>query len=165
MLINIRLGVLDEMISVGSPIPDFELIDQNGQRLASTDLVGTKSVLYFYPKDFTPGCTTQADEFSVNYPKFKKNGIRVIGLSPDDDASHKKFCAKMNIPYTLLADTEHRVAEKFGVWGLKKFMGRQYMGVNRTTFLLDDAGTIVRIFEKVKPTGHANMVLEFFENL
>ncbi len=152
------------MIPVGSKLPDFELIDQNGKTVSSADMIGTKLVLYFYPKDFTPGCTIEADEFATNHSEFKRFEITVIGLSPDDQTSHKKFCAKMDIPYTLLADTEHHVAEKFGVWGQKKFMGRQYMGVSRTTFLADERGVIVKIFEKVKPRGHAGEVLEFFIN-
>lgn len=153
------------MLSVGAMLPDFELADQDDKIVSSADLVGTKLVLYFYPKDFTPGCTTEADEFTTNHAQFKKNKISIIGLSPDAESSHKKFCAKMGIPYTLLADKDHSVAAKFGVWGQKKFMGREYMGVNRTTFLVDKQGVIIKIFEKVKPSGHAKQVLEYFASI
>ena len=151
------------MLTVGARIPKFELLDQDGKYVSSSELVGTRCVFYFYPKDFTPGCTTEADEFSKIYKDFKKNDIRIIGLSPDNDSSHKKFCTKMSIPYTLLADTEHSVSELFGVWSLKKFMGREYMGVNRSTFLCDKKGIIIQIYEKVKPAGHAALVLEYFK--
>lgn len=154
---------IPKLIAKGSKMPKFELKDQDGNAFKSSDLAGTKSVIYFYPKDFTPGCTVEADEFTSKHATFKKRKIRVIGLSPDDSESHKKFCTKKEIPYMLLADTDHVVAEKFGVWGMKKFMGKSYMGVNRSTFLTNEDGTILEVFEKVKPLGHADQVLEFFE--
>lgn len=151
------------MVSVGRKLPAFKLPDQDGRMVASSDLLGQRCVIYFYPKDFTPGCTRQADEFTTHHKEFEKRKIAIVGISPDDEASHKKFCAKMGIPYALLADKDHAVASKFGVWGKKKFMGREYMGVNRTTFLADAGGAVVRIFEKVKPAGHAKEVLAHFE--
>lgn len=152
------------MIKEGSALPKFELKDSNGDVIKSTDLKGKKLAIYFYPKDFTPGCTTEADEFSKDYSKFKKSGIEVIGISPDDVDSHKKFCEKMGIPYPLLADTDKKVSKQFGVWGKKNFMGREYMGVMRSTFLVDEKGNIFKVFPKVKPAGHSKEVLECFKN-
>ena len=152
------------MISEGETVPKFELEDSDGNKIKSTDLKGKKHVIYFYPKDFTPGCTTEADEFSKDYNKFKKSGIEIVGISPDDANSHKKFCEKMGIKYVLLADTNKEVSKKFGVWGKKKFMGREYMGVMRSTFLVDEKGKIFKVFPKVKPAGHSKEVLESFTN-
>jgi len=150
------------MVKEGDVVPKFELEDSNGNKVKSTDYKGKKHVIYFYPKDFTPGCTIEADEFSKNYNKFKKAGIDIVGISKDDVDSHKKFCEKMKIPFVLLADTKTEVAKKFGVWGKKKFMGREYMGVVRSTFLVDEKGKIIKAFPKVKAAGHANEVLEIF---
>lgn len=152
------------MISEGESVPSFELLDANGKKVKITDFKGKKVAIYFYPKDFTPGCTTEADEFSKDYNKFKKEGIEIIGISPDDVESHKKFVEKMGIPYPLLADSEKEVSKKFGVWGKKSFMGREYMGVNRSTFLVNEKGKVVKIFPKVKPAGHSKEVLESFKN-
>ncbi len=152
------------MISEGDLVPKFELEDSDGNKVKSTDFKGKKHVIYFYPKDFTPGCTTEADEFSRDYKKFKKSGIDILGISPDDVDSHKKFCKKMGIPYTLLADTNKEVSKKFGVWGKKKFMGREYMGIVRSTFLVNEKGKIFKVYPKVKAAGHAKQVLEDFTN-
>ncbi len=152
------------MISEGDLVPKFELEDSDGNKVKSTDFKGKKHVIYFYPKDFTPGCTTEADEFSRDYKKFKKSGIDVLGISPDDVDSHKKFCKKMGIPYTLLADTNKEVSKKFGVWGKKKFMGREYMGIVRSTFLVNEKGKIFKVYPKVKAAGHAKQVLDDFTN-
>ena len=152
------------MISEGDLVPKFELEDSDGNKVKSTDFKGKKHVIYFYPKDFTPGCTTEADEFSRDYKKFKKSGIDVLGISPDDVDSHKKFCKKMGIPYTLLADTNKEVSKKFGVWGKKQFMGREYMGIVRSTFLVNEKGKIFKVYPKVKAAGHSKQVLDDFTN-
>lgn len=153
------------MIEEGQTVPKFEASDANGNNVKSSDFKGKKLVIYFYPKDFTPGCTTEADEFSKDYSKFQKESIEVIGISPDDVDSHKKFCEKMGIKFPLLADTDKEISQSFGVWGKKKFMGREYMGVNRSTFLVNEKGGIFKIFPKVKPAGHSKEVLEEFSKI
>lgn len=148
----------------GSAAPAFNSTDADGNVVRLKDLRGQKVALYFYPKDDTPGCTKEACSFRDSFGEFKKRGITVLGVSPDSEASHKKFAAKYNLPFTLLADKDHAIADAYGVYGEKKFMGRTYMGVNRTTFLIDEKGKIKKIFEKVKPDEHASEVLEAFEN-
>ena len=150
------------MIEEGSSVPRFAINDAEGNKVKSTDFKGKKHVIYFYPKDFTPGCSTQADEFSAEYKKFQNNEIEIIGISPDDENSHKKFCTKMKIKYILLSDIEKVVSNAFGVWGMKKFMGREYMGVTRSSFLVNEEGKIFKIYPKVKAKGHAKQVLEDF---
>ena len=151
------------MISEGESVPKFELEDADGKLVKSSQLKGGQFVVYFYPRDFTPGCTTEAVEFSKDYSKFKKAGIEIVGISKDDVKSHRKFCDKMNIPYILLADVDTDVCKKFGVWGKKKFMGREFMGINRSTFLVNEEGKIFKVFPKVKPAGHSNEVLDCFK--
>jgi peroxiredoxin Q/BCP len=146
----------------GTTAPAFKTTDQNGESVSLKDLRGQKVVLYFYPKDDTPGCTKEACSFRDAYSKFKKQKITVLGVSPDKETAHKKFETKYQLPFTLLADTDHSIAEAYGVWGEKKFMGRTYMGVHRTTFLIDEKGKIKKVFEKVKPEDHASEVLEAF---
>lgn len=150
------------MITEGEDVPRFELQDADGNLVRSADLAGRRYVIYFYPKDFTPGCTTEADEFVREYDRFKEAGIEVIGISPDDVKSHRKFCDKMGIRFPLLADTDRQVSMNFGVWGKKKFMGREYMGVIRSTFLVDELGKIFKVFPKVRPAGHARQVMDIF---
>jgi peroxiredoxin Q/BCP len=152
------------VLEAGDQVPEFSLKDSEGKTIKRSDFKGKKYVVYFYPKDFTPGCTTEAAEFASDYKKFKNAGIEIIGISPDDEESHKKFGEKMKVPFILLADTDTEVAKKFGVWGKKQFMGREYMGVNRTTFLIDDKGKILKVFEKVKPVGHSEEVFDAFKN-
>lgn len=148
-------------LSEGSLAPDFTMKDKDGKAMKLSELRGKKSVVvYFYPKDFTPGCTMEATEFSSDYRKFREAGIEIVGISPDDEESHQKFRTKMGMPYPLVADSENELAKKYGVYGLKSFMGREYMGVNRSTFLVDKTGKIVRIFKKVKPAGHSQEVLD-----
>ena len=150
------------MLKEGSTAPAFKTKDAKGETVSLKDFRGQKVVLYFYPKDDTPGCTKEACSFRDAFSQFKKRGIAVLGVSPDSEASHKKFETKYKLPFTLLADTDRSIAETYGVWGEKKFMGRTYMGVNRTTFLIDEKGKIKKIFEKVKPEDHASEVLEAF---
>lgn len=150
-------------LAEGSVAPDFTMRDSVGKEMKLSELRGKKNVVvYFYPKDFTPGCTMEATEFSRDYRKFKDAGIEIVGISPDDEKSHQKFRDKMGMPYPLVADTENEVSKNYGVYGLKSFMGREYMGVNRSTFLVDKEGKIVRIFKKVKPAGHSQEVLDAF---
>jgi thioredoxin-dependent peroxiredoxin len=152
------------MLKEGSAAPQFSTTDANGDTVSLKDLRGEKVVLYFYPKDDTPGCTKEACSFRDAFSKFKKRGIRVLGVSPDSENSHKKFTAKYKLPFTLLADTDHSIADAYGAYGQKKFMGRTYMGVLRSTFLIDEKGKIKKIFSKVKPDEHADQVLEAFES-
>lgn len=152
------------MIGEGESVPLFELQDADGKTVRSSDFAGKRHVIYFYPRDFTPGCTREADEFAQNYDRFRESGIEVIGISPDDVVSHRKFCNKMGIRFPLLADTERQVSKKFGVWTKKKFMGREYMGVARSTFLVGEDGKIFKVFARVKPAGHSEQVLKVFQN-
>jgi len=151
------------MLKEGSAAPNFTAKTANGETVKLKDLRGRKVVLYFYPKDDTPGCTKEACSFRDDFSAFEKNGIEVLGVSPDSEASHKKFAAKYKLPFTLLADPDHAIADTYGVWGEKKFMGRTYMGVKRMTFLIDEKGKLKKVFEKVKPEEHAREVLEAFE--
>jgi len=140
---------------VGKPAPAFTLDTDTGERLSLRDLKGKPVVLYFYPKDDTSGCTAEACEFRDAFPRFDKSKAVILGVSPDQVKSHQKFKAKYELPFTLLADTDHAVAEQYGVWKEKSMYGRKYMGVERTTFIIDAAGKMAKIFEKVKPQGHA----------
>ena len=147
----------------GSVAPNFAAKDANGETVRLKDLRGQKVVLYFYPKDDTPGCTKEACSFRDAFADFKKRDIKVLGVSIDSEASHKKFAAKYKLPFTLLADPDHSIAEAYGVYGEKKFMGRTYLGVKRVTFLIDEKGKVKKVFDKVKPEEHARDVLEAFE--
>jgi peroxiredoxin Q/BCP len=148
-------------IAEGNIAPDFTMRYKEGKTIKLSELRGKKSVVvYFYPKDFTSGCSTEATEFSRDYKKFKDAGIEIVGISPDDEGSHQKFREKMGMPYPLVADTENGVSKKYGVYGLKSFMGREYMGVSRSTFLVDKSGKIVKVYRKVKPAGHSQEVLQ-----
>ncbi len=152
-------GVLKE----GDKAPDFTVRDGEGKTVKLKDFRGKKVVLYFYPKDDTPGCTREACAFRDAFGKFKRRGIEVLGVSLDSEASHKKFAAKFDLPFRLLADTDKAISEAYSTYGEKKFMGRKYMGNHRMTFLIDEKGKIKRIFDKVKPDEHAEEVLEAFE--
>ena len=151
------------MLKEGTIAPNFTAKDANGATVRLKDQRGQKVVLYFYPKDDTPGCTKEACSFRDAFADFKKRGIEVLGVSVDSEASHKKFTAKYKLPFTLLADSDHAIADAYGVYGEKKFMGRTYMGVKRITFLIDEKGKIKKVFEKVKPEEHARDVLAAFE--
>ena len=150
------------MLKEGGRAPAFSTTDGDGNKVSLKDYRGKKVVLYFYPKDDTPGCTKEACSFRDAFSDFKKRGIDVLGVSPDNEASHKKFAAKFKLPFTLLTDPDHKIADSYGVYGEKKFMGRTYMGVMRTTFLIDEQGKIKKIFAKVKPDEHAQEVLDAF---
>jgi thioredoxin-dependent peroxiredoxin len=147
------------MIAEGQEAPDFELTSDAGETVKLSDLRGKPVVLYFYPKDDTPGCTTQACGIRDAYGEFERAGAVVLGVSPDDERSHVKFRSKYELPFTLLADTEHAVAEQYGVWGEKKYMGKKYMGISRSTFVIDEDGKVKKVFEKVTPATHADDVL------
>lgn len=146
-------------VAEGTKAPEFELKDNQGKVHKLSDYLGKTVVVYFYPKDDTTGCTTEACSFRDSYAEFKKAGVPVIGISPDSESSHSKFIDKYELPFTLLSDPDHKTCEAYGVWGLKKFMGREYDGVFRTTFVIGPDGTIVKVFEKVKPTDHSLEVL------
>ena len=151
------------MLKEGTLAPTFTAKDGNGDTVKLTDLRGQRVVLYFYPKDDTPGCTKEACSFRDAFADFKKRGIKILGVSVDSEASHKKFAAKYKLPFTLVSDPDHSIADSYGVYGEKKFMGRTYMGVKRMTFLIDEKGRIKKVFEKVKPEEHGQDVLDAFE--
>lgn len=146
-------------IAAGKKAPDFTLPTDTGEELTLSSLKGQWVVLYAYPKDDTSGCTTQACEFRDLFPKFKKGKVVILGISPDPVKSHAKFKAKYDLPFTLLADTEKTVLQAYDVWKEKSMYGRKYMGVERTTFVIDPKGKIAHVFEKVKPAGHADEVM------
>jgi peroxiredoxin Q/BCP len=147
------------VVSEGQPAPEFTLEDDTGETVSLSDFRGKPVVLYFYPKDDTPGCTAQACGIRDAYGEFEQAGAVVLGVSPDKVGKHVKFKEKYDLPFTLLADPEHEVAERYGVWGEKKYMGRSYLGVNRTTFLVAPDGTVAKVMHDVKPDSHADDVL------
>jgi peroxiredoxin Q/BCP len=147
------------VVEAGSPAPDFTLATDAGQSVSLSDFRGSPVVLYFYPKDDTPGCTAQACGIRDGWDEFEKRGAVVLGVSPDSPASHAKFKEKYGLPFTLLADEEHAVAERYGTWVEKRNYGKTYMGVERSTFVIDRDGTIAKIMRRVKPDTHAADVL------
>jgi peroxiredoxin Q/BCP len=147
------------MLKAGSPAPHFELLDTNGRLVRLSDYLGKKVVLYFYPKDDTPGCTKEACNFKSHYKTFEKANVVVFGISPDDQKSHQKFTEKYNLSFPLLSDIGHKVADQFGVWGKKKMYGKEYDGILRSTFIIDEHGKIFHVFDKVKVDTHAEDVL------
>lgn len=150
-------------VEIGKKVPDFSLPDQDGNIHKISDYIGSWILIYFYPKDDTPGCTKEACSIGENFPDFKKSNIKVFGISADSVKSHKKFAEKYKLPFTLLSDENKEVVNLFGVWGKKKFMGKEYMGINRSSFLVDPKGIIVKIYEKVVPDVHAEEVLKDVE--
>lgn len=148
------------MLEPGDKAPDFELESDAGQNVRLSDFRGRRVVLYFYPKDDTPGCTTEACEFRDRMPRIEKADAVVLGVSPDSVASHQRFKVKHDLTFTLLSDPDHEVAEAYGAWGEKKRYGRTYEGILRSTFVIDPQGRIERVFEKVKAKGHGDQVLE-----
>ena len=148
-------------IPAGTPAPDFALQDETGAVRRLSDLRGRSVLLYFYPKDDTPGCTAEACNFRDDYSAYEQAGVTILGVSPDSARSHTRFKAKFELPFPLLADTDHLVSEQYQVWGQKKFMGREYMGVFRTTFQIDPDGIVRHVFADVKPAEHSREVLAF----
>ncbi len=149
----------------GDKAPAFSGNDQDGKKIALADYIGKKVVLYFYPEDDTPTCTVQACNLRDNYALLKKNGFVVVGVSPDDEKKHKKFEAKFGLPFTLIADPKHAIIDKYGVWGEKKLYGREYMGIHRTTFLLDEKGIIRKIFLRPKNKQHAEEIIKVWKEI
>jgi peroxiredoxin Q/BCP len=147
------------VIEEGRPAPDFELESDAGDTVKLSDFRGRPVVLYFYPKDDTPGCTTEACEFRDAYDVFRDRGAEVLGVSPDDVASHVKFKTKFGLPFTLLADPDHKVAEQYGVWTERSSYGKKSMGIKRSTFIIDPEGNVARAMFGIKPAGHASAVL------
>jgi peroxiredoxin Q/BCP len=148
------------VLQANQPAPDFELYDQDGKPHRLKDYRGERVLLYFYPKDDTPGCTTEACNFRDDFSAYRDAGVTILGISPDSQESHAKFSEKYQLPFTLLADPDHQVCEAYGVWGTKQMFGKEYEGVFRTTFLIDPEGQIEEVFEKVKPDVHSQQVLE-----
>lgn len=149
----------------GDKAPAFTAKDQDGNKVSLADFKGKKVVLYFYPQDDTPTCTVQACNLRDNYALLKKEGFVVLGVSPDDEAKHKKFENKFQLPFTLVSDPEHKVIEKYGVWGEKQLYGRKYMGLHRTTFVIDEKGVIRKIFLRPKNKQHAEEILAAWKAL
>jgi thioredoxin-dependent peroxiredoxin len=147
------------MVEEGKPAPDFEATTDSGERVKLSDFRGKTVVLYFYPKDDTPGCTREASGFRDAYSEFEERGAVVLGVSPDDEASHVRFKEKYELPFTLLADPDHAVAEQYGVWAEKNYAGKKYWGVKRSTFVIDANGNVSKVMHNVKPDGHPDQVL------
>lgn len=155
----------DKMLKVGQKAPQFTLPDQDGKKVSLKDYLGKVVALYFYPKDMTSGCTKEACDFRDEFPNFKKLKVEVIGISKDSIKSHQNFIAKHNLPFTLLSDEEIKVVDKYGVWKEKSMYGRKYMGIERTTFLIDEDGKILKIYPKVKVNGHVENILNDLKEL
>jgi peroxiredoxin Q/BCP len=148
------------MLQVGDKAPDFSGVDENGNAISLKDFKGKKVVLYFYPKDMTSGCTQEACDFRDSYSRIKRKGVVLLGVSPDAEKSHIKFKEKYDLPFPLIADTEKVICNAYGVWQEKSMYGRKYMGVVRSTFIIDEKGKIMAVFSKVKVSGHVDEVLE-----
>jgi peroxiredoxin Q/BCP len=147
------------LLAVGADAPEFTTTDQDGKTRRLSDFKGKKVVLYFYPKDNTSGCTKEACAFRDNFAKFRQHNVEVLGVSIDGEKSHKSFVQKYDLPFTLLADTDRRLVQAYGAWGEKSMYGKKYMGTNRVTYLIDEAGKIAAVFPRVKPDAHADEIL------
>jgi thioredoxin-dependent peroxiredoxin len=146
-------------LKVGDKAPVFTGLDQNGQRISLANFKGKKLVIYFYPKDNTPGCTAESCDLRDNYARFQHQGYDIVGVSADDAVSHQKFIAKFDLPFPLIADTDLSVIKAFDVWGYKKFMGKEYDGISRTTFVIDEQGILEQVITKVDTKEHSNQIL------
>lgn len=146
-------------LKVGDKVPDFECADQNGKIHRASDYLGMTWAIYFYPKDNTPGCTQQACSIRDNYAVLQAKGVAILGVSMDSESSHQKFTSKYELPFPLLVDTDRKVIDAFGVWGEKKFMGKIYDGIHRTTFIINETGSVIEIIEKPKTKIHAEEIL------
>jgi peroxiredoxin Q/BCP len=144
----------------GEAAPDFDLPNEDGEMMTLKDFRGDPLILYFYPKDDTPGCTKEACALRDDYSAYEEAGVAILGVSADSPESHRKFKDKYQLPFSLLADEEHEISEAYGVWGMKKSFGREYMGINRTTFIIDREGMISRVFENVRPAEHSQELLQ-----
>lgn len=153
------------MLNIGDKAPNFKGIDQEGKEISLEGLKGKKIILYFYPKDNTPGCTAEACSLRDGYTELKKKGFEIVGVSPDNEASHQKFAGKYELRFPLIADTNKLIAQDYGVWQLKKFMGREYMGVLRTTFIIDENGMIEKVFAKVNTKNHFEQIADSYEEV
>jgi len=151
------------LLEEGVTAPPIVALDQDGKNVTLKEYLGRKVVLYFYPKDDTPGCTKEACAFRDNFPNFKTLGIDILGVSIDNESKHKKFADKYNLPFRLVADVDKHIVEAYGVWGLKKFMGREYMGTSRVTYLINEKGEIEKVWPKVNPAEHAEELLNYLQ--
>ncbi len=151
-------------LKVGDKAPHFKMEDHTGKMIDLNDYAGKKLILFFYPKDMTPGCTAESCNLRDYYSELQEKGFEVVGVSMDSNKRHVKFADKYELPYPLLPDEDKEIIEAYGVWALKKFMGKEYMGIVRTTFVIDEKGNIERIFDKVKTKAHAEQILEDYQN-
>ena len=150
-------------LNIGDKAPNFVALNELGQSVSLSDFLGEKVILYFYPKDMTPGCTAESCNLGENYTLLQEKGFVVLGVSPDSSKSHQKFIDKYKLPFSLIADEDKAVIKAFGVWGPKKFMGKEYDGVHRTTFVIDEYGVIEKVFSKVKTKDHTNQILDSYK--
>ena len=164
LLADMRKGWNFMKLKAGMSAPDFSIKDDEQRTRSLSEFRGNKLLLYFYPKDDTPGCTTEACNFRDDYSSYADSQVIILGVSPDSVKSHQKFKKKFELPFSILADEDHAVAEAYGVWGKKKFMGKEYMGILRTTFLIDEKGKIKHIFEDVKPSEHSAEILSLLQS-
>lgn len=151
------------MLKTGDKAPEFTGTDQEGRTVSLSDFRGRKLILYFYPKDNTSGCTAEACSLRDGYAELRRDGFEIVGVSPDSSKSHSGFAAKHSLPFTLIADTDKTIATAYGVWGLKKFMGREYMGILRTTFVIDGDGIIEKVFDKVNTKDHFRQIADSYK--
>jgi len=152
-----------KLLEPGDKAPDFETTDQDGRPLSLKDFAGKKVVLYFYPKDDTPGCTKEACAFRDGFSEFRRRKIEILGVSVDNEKSHKKFVLKYDLPFRLLADTEKKIVNDYGVWGPKSLYGLKFTGISRVTYLIDETGKVAAVWPRVKPGEHARQILDFLD--